>query len=171
MNRPQTRTVDGVDRAAFALMCAMTNWAQPNPTEQEQQEHWRGLSPELRGQYRKWAHAVLDAHHCACAHDACPTGLDGIALQHARLLDRLERSRTHGNQGKDVAYWSVLSALRYALIDDRPEGCSPDAATVHLDGDAPRITCPHGEFKSWQAWADHAIHCQRATDNKGKVMV
>ena len=63
----------------------------------------RRLSPELRGQYRKWAHAVLDAHHCACAHDMCPTGLDGIVLQHARLLDRLERSRAHG-----VAYWNVL---------------------------------------------------------------
>lgn len=93
MSRPRARMADGVDCAAFALMCAMTNWAQPNPSEQEQQDHWWGLSPELRGQYRKWAHVVLDAHHCACAHDMCPTGLDGIALQHARLLDRLERSR------------------------------------------------------------------------------
>lgn len=152
MSHPRARMVDGVDRAAFALMCAMTNWAQSNPTEQEQQDHWWGLSPELRGQYRKWAHAVLDAHHCACAHDMCPTGLDGIVLQHARLLDRLERSRAHG-----VTYWNVLSALRYALIDDRPEGCSPDAATVHLDGDAPCITCPHGAFGSWEAWVNHAI--------------
>lgn len=38
MSRPQAWMVDGVDRAAFALMCAMTNWAQPNPTEQEGRE-------------------------------------------------------------------------------------------------------------------------------------
>lgn len=45
MNRHRARMVDGVDRAAFALMCAMTNWAQPNPTEQEQQNHWWGVEP------------------------------------------------------------------------------------------------------------------------------
>ncbi len=62
MSRPRARMVDGVDRAAFALMCAQTNWADGDRTpETVKREYWSRMNPAIKKQYYGWARAVLDA--------------------------------------------------------------------------------------------------------------
>ena len=51
-----------VERAAFALMCAQTNWADGDRTpETVKREHWMGMNPAIKEQYYGWVRTVLDA--------------------------------------------------------------------------------------------------------------
>lgn len=51
-----------VERAAFALMCTMTNWADGDRTPQTvKREHWMRMNPAIKEQYYGWARTVLDA--------------------------------------------------------------------------------------------------------------
>lgn len=96
--------------------------------------------------------------------------VDRIVLHSAHLLDMLETLQGKCDGILDEAYDMALDVVSL-LVGDYRSYCDPETIESQPCGTQPRITCPHGEFKSWQAWADHAIHCQRATDNKGKVMV
>lgn len=51
-----------VERAAFALMCAQTNWADGDRTPQTvKREHWLRMNPAVKEQYCGWVLTVLDA--------------------------------------------------------------------------------------------------------------
>lgn len=51
-----------VERAAFALMCAQTNWSDGDRTPQTvKREHWMRMNPAVKEQYCGWVPTVLDA--------------------------------------------------------------------------------------------------------------
>lgn len=105
----------------------------------------------------------------ACRPDECPVVLtnhsteDDIILECARLLDMLEPMRDHSDQLLPSAYWNTCSALHQlvAAFTD----CDPKTTIAQSYGGLPRVTCLHGEFDSWEAYAQHAIHYTPEPDN------
>ncbi len=96
--------------------------------------------------------------------------VDRIVLHSAHLLDMLETVQGKCDGILDEAY-DMAPDIMSLLIDDYQSYCNPETIESQPWEVRPRITCPHGRFNTWAQWVDHAIHCQRATDNKGKVMV
>ncbi|RGW08620.1 hypothetical protein [Bifidobacterium pseudolongum] len=47
-----------VERAAFALMCAQTNWADGDGVKLD---YWSRMNPAVKNQYHGWARTVLAA--------------------------------------------------------------------------------------------------------------
>lgn len=104
-----------------------------------------------------------------CQPDECSLALtnhstvDDVILECARLLDMVEPIRDHSDRAISGAYWNACSSL-HQLIETHTD-CDPKIAAIQPYGALPRITCPHGEFDSWEAYAQHAIHYTPEPDN------
>lgn len=95
---------DRIEKAAIAIFAAQTNWADPNPSEEQIQALWDGQMDAIRDSFRRLAKAALDSLEDQPAdldwENADPKELDRRMVKAATKDGTIVRGRTvaiHGS--------------------------------------------------------------------------